>query len=85
MRGNSLRQLRRTWGVGLTMAKQPADKSTIDLLGRGRGRPPKQNALSGAERARRFREKRKLFPVTSNENSCEWCGLERTGKCGVCS
>ncbi|CAD9228384.1 conserved hypothetical protein [Burkholderia cenocepacia] len=68
------------------MAKQSADKSTADLWGHGPGRPPKQNALTGAERARRYREKRKLFPVTRNENSaeCEWCAAERTGTCRIC-
>ncbi|OJA63788.1 hypothetical protein BGV68_01845 [Burkholderia ubonensis] len=54
------------------------------MYGRGRGRPPKQNALTGAERARRFRAKRKLFPVTRNEISCEWCAMSRTGTCAIC-
>ena len=39
--------------------KQPEDTKTIDLAlaeKRGRGRPPKPDALSGAERAKRFRD-----------------------------
>lgn len=39
--------------------KQPEDTKTMDLAlaeKRGRGRPPKPDALSGAERAKRFRD-----------------------------
>jgi len=46
--------------------KQVEDTKTGDLLDssgkRGRGRPSKPDALTGAERARRFRENRKLQP-----------------------
>ncbi|WP_155630469.1 hypothetical protein [Burkholderia cepacia] len=68
------------------MAKQTADHLTVDLFGHGPGRPKKQNALTGAQRAARFRAKRKLFPVTRNENSavCEWCACERSGVCRIC-
>jgi hypothetical protein len=39
--------------------KQPEDTKTMDLAlaeKRGRGRPPKPDALTGAERAKRFRD-----------------------------
>lgn len=42
--------------------KQPEDTKTIDLAlaeKRGRGRPPKLDALTGAERAKRFRDARR--------------------------
>jgi hypothetical protein len=52
--------------------KQAEDNRTIELLEqpkRGRGRPPKADALTGAERAKRFRENhraelKKPAPVT---------------------
>lgn len=66
------------------MAKQLADKYTGDLWGNRRGRAAKPDALTGAQRARRFREKRRLIPVTRNEY-CEWCGADRAGQCGACS
>lgn len=46
--------------------KQPEDTKTLDLLGStkpARGRPPKPDALSGAERSRRFRAARKAAGV----------------------
>lgn len=59
--------------------KQPEDTKTIDLPlaeKRGRGRPPKPDALSGAERAKRFRDahrqgvkKAALEVVTINEKT----------------
>ncbi len=42
--------------------KQPEDSKTMDFLDGeklGRGRPRRQDALSGADRAKRYREKRK--------------------------
>jgi hypothetical protein len=46
--------------MGIEM-KQPEDTKTIDLLQqkRGRGRPPVENPLTPAERAKRYREKSK--------------------------
>ena len=57
--------------------KQPEDTKTMDLAlaeKRGRGRPPKPDALTGAERAKRFRDahregvKKALAPETVTEN-----------------
>ena len=47
--------------------KQPEDLSTIELplaaaLGKKRGRPPKDDKLSDAERARRYRARQKMLP-----------------------
>lgn len=52
--------------------KQPEDKKTIDLLDSvpvapRRGRPPKPHALSGAERAKRFRDARRSNPQPVTE------------------
>jgi len=57
--------------------KQPEDTKTMDLAlaeKRGRGRPPKPDALTGAERAKRFRDahregvKKSLAPKSVTEN-----------------
>ena len=44
--------------------KQPGDSFTLDMLPaaakRGRGRPPKDNALSDADRAKRYRQRKAL-------------------------
>lgn len=69
------------------MAKQPEDRTTDDMLGRRSGRPRKQPPLSAAERARRFREQRKLFPKTADDNGmpiCEVCASARDATCGIC-
>ena len=46
--------------------KQPEDQRTFDLpldvKARRRGRPPKDNKLSDAERARRYRARQKMLP-----------------------
>ena len=47
--------------------KQPEDLSTIELpldaaLAKKRGRPPKEDKLSDAERARRYRARQKVRP-----------------------
>jgi hypothetical protein len=47
--------------------KQPEDLSTIELpldaaLAKKRGRPPKEDKLSDAERARRYRARQKMRP-----------------------
>jgi hypothetical protein len=47
--------------------KQPEDLSTIELpldaaLAKKRGRPPKEDKLSDAERARRYRARQKMLP-----------------------
>lgn len=47
--------------------KQPEDLSTIELpldaaLAKKRGRPPKDDKLSDAERARRYRARQKMLP-----------------------
>ena len=47
--------------------KQPEDLSTIELpldaaLAKKRGRPPKDDKLSDAERARRYRARQKMRP-----------------------
>jgi hypothetical protein len=47
--------------------KQPEDQRTIELVldaaaGRKRGRPPKADKLSDAERARRYRARQKMMP-----------------------
>ncbi len=47
--------------------KQPEDCKTVDFLEsgqRGRGRPRRPDALSGADRAKRYREKRKSRPAS---------------------
>lgn len=47
--------------------KDNRDPGTLDLLGsakRGRGRPPKADSLSNAERQRRYRERRKAQGIT---------------------
>ena len=45
---------------GGDMARQAADSFTLDLLSKpGRGRPRKPNALTPAQRARRYRAARK--------------------------
>jgi hypothetical protein len=48
--------------------RQPEDNLTLDLLKNTKptqGRPPKHDALSGAERARRFRAARKAAGLTA--------------------
>lgn len=47
--------------------KQPEDQRTIELAldaarARKRGRPPKDDAMSDAERARRYRARQKMMP-----------------------
>jgi hypothetical protein len=47
--------------------KQPEDQRTIELpldaaRARKRGRPPKDDAMSDAERARRYRARQKMLP-----------------------
>jgi hypothetical protein len=47
--------------------KQPEDLSTIELpldaaLAKRRGRPPKDDKMSDAERARRYRARQKMLP-----------------------
>jgi hypothetical protein len=46
--------------------KQPEDQRTIELaldaVARKRGRPPKADKLSDAERARRYRARQKMMP-----------------------
>jgi hypothetical protein len=47
--------------------KQPEDLSTIELpldaaLAKKRGRPPKDDKMSDAERARRYRARQKMLP-----------------------
>jgi hypothetical protein len=46
--------------------KQPEDQRTfelpLDVKARKRGRPPKDNKLSDAERARRYRARQKMLP-----------------------
>jgi hypothetical protein len=47
--------------------KQPEDLSTIELpldaaLAKKRGRPPKEDKLSDAERARRYRARQRMLP-----------------------
>jgi hypothetical protein len=45
---------------GVSMAKQAADTFTLDLLDKPkRGRPRKPDALTDAERARRYRARKK--------------------------
>lgn len=54
--------------------KQAEDNKTIDLMGsekRGRGRPAKPDALSGAERAKRFRDARRGKAKAVTENVTE--------------
>lgn len=56
--------------------KQPEDKKTLDFLDeqkRGRGRPPVANALTPADRAKRYRDKKRQSKgnnsVTRHEKS----------------
>jgi hypothetical protein len=59
----------------------------MDMFSRLRGRPRKQALLSPAERAGRFGQRRKLFPVTGNGNgvgTCEMCGMSPDAACVVC-
>lgn len=70
------------------MAKQSADHFTADLLGNRPGRPPKLDALTGAQRAKRYRDRKgeaaiSVISVTRHENSCEWCGAPSRG-CVTC-
>lgn len=71
------------------MAKQSADRFTADLLGNRPGRPAKPDSLTGAQRAQRYRARRRVsavapvISVTRNENSCEWCGAPSRG-CSAC-
>lgn len=65
------------------MAKQAQDRFTGDMFGNRPGRPAKANAMTGAQRVANFRARRRLIPVTCNENSCEWCGAPSRG-CDVC-
>ena len=52
-------------GGGVTMAKQTTDLYTVDMLaGRGRGRPRKPNALTPAQRAKIYRDKKNAAIVT---------------------
>jgi hypothetical protein len=44
--------------------KQKEDKATLDMLGRGRGRPPSANPLTAAERKAAQRAKAKAEGVT---------------------
>jgi hypothetical protein len=53
--------------AALLMMKQPEDQRTIELAldlaaARKRGRPPKADKLSDAERARRYRARQKMMP-----------------------
>lgn len=71
------------------MAKQAADRFTSDLLGNRPGRPSKSDTLTGAQRAKRYRDRKAstvlpVISVTRNENPCEWCGAPSRG-CGVCA
>lgn len=65
------------------MAKQAVDKRTADMFGNRPSRLAKTNAMTSAQRVADFRARRRLIPVTCNENSCEWCGAPSRG-CGVC-
>lgn len=75
--------------------QQPQDTKTVDMFAkRGRGRPRKENALTPAERAKRYRDKMRashqsggasnvVTKVTENEDADFWRGmyeaqLERT-------
>jgi len=79
--------------------KAAADKFTADLLGNRRGRPNKVDALSGAERQRLYRlrrrnEKSTSISVTRNENSSNQtyeipvfichCNIEKNHCSGIC-
>jgi hypothetical protein len=45
--------------------KQPEDRFTIDLIDKpGRGRPRKANALTPAQRAKSYRQRRQAHQLT---------------------
>ncbi|MGF6766192.1 hypothetical protein P3T24_006538 [Paraburkholderia sp. GAS33] len=56
----------------------------LDLLGKGHPggyvSVSQNGVLPGAERVRRFRQRRKLFPVVAN-GACELCGRKHSGEC----
>jgi len=67
--------------------KSKNDHFTAEIFGNRPGRPRKVNALTGAERVRKHREKKAMekVSVTSNEN-CTWCGGARSDCCGgICN
>jgi hypothetical protein len=70
--------------------KQPEDRYTRELPGldaaaptvkRGRGRPRLDNALTPAERAKRYRDSKKHPPGFQRKYFCASCGWVCSAKC----
>lgn len=56
--------------------KQPDDKKTLELMleegaKRGRGRPAKADAMTGAERAKKFRDAKRAAEALNPKNKCD--------------